>query len=652
MHTIDTVAQELIARRRLPRATYRIQFHPGFTLTDATAIVAYLHDLGVSEAYASPLFTARAGSTHGYDVCDYGQLSPALGGEEAFADFSKALRAHDMGLILDMVPNHMGIGNGNPWWMDVLEHGPSSSYATFFDIDWEPVKQQLAGKVLLPILGDQYGVVLENGELQLDIDEGAFIVRYYETWLPVAPRTAQQVLDGIREQIVELLPEDDAERQELESINTALSYLPARDETDPERLAERRRESGVIRRRFAALYERSADVRAATAATLLLFNGSVGDPRSFDRLDSLLQAQPYRLAFWRVAAEEINYRRFFDINDLAAVRVELPEVFEKTHELVFRLATEGVVSGLRIDHPDGLWDPPAYFRQLQERYLLAQLAHQPNSTLAHNGGAAGSAAMAELDVEAAAVRAWALQHAEHTAAGEGSWPLYVVVEKILSESEPLPPDWAVDGTTGYDFLNLANGVFMTRSISRLSTPSIVALCTRRIRRRCRRSRCLYIRRSRRLGMGRWPARLPPFRTNLSASTRRTVAIAILRCVASRMRGPQLLSSYRFIALISPIPILFRSAMCALCSMQCVLRAACTRASRARGSRSCATPCCCATCTNSAKKIARPGSMWGCGCNRSPARGWPRASRTRLSTATIAWCRSTRLAGTPSNLACP
>ena len=443
---LSRLAEASIAARHVPSATYRLQFHPDFTFVDAEAIVPYLHALGISDAYTSPLFTARAGSTHGYDVCDYGELNPALGGAAAFESLSAALRARGMSFVLDMVPNHMGIGNGNPWWMDVLENGPASPYAAFFDIDWSPVKPELAGKVLLPILGDQYGIVLERGELQLCRNGGTFHLQYYETVLPIAPRTVRQVLSAAHTVLTQDLPADHADRQELESILTALSHLPSRMETDKTRLTERNREKEVLKRRIAALAAGSDRVQAALDATVQRFNGTPGDPRSFDALDTLIEAQPYRLAFWRVAADEINYRRFFDINDLAAVRVERPEVFTATHDLVFRLVAAGAVSALRIDHPDGLWDPPAYFRQLQERYVSDRALSQ------HAG--------ADPEALAAAARTWSAEHASRTARGPSRWPLYVVAEKILSEREPLPPTWAVDGTTGYDFLNQVNEIFV------------------------------------------------------------------------------------------------------------------------------------------------------------------------------------------------
>ncbi|NTW98121.1 MAG: malto-oligosyltrehalose synthase, partial [Oscillochloris sp.] len=403
-----------------PRATYRLQFHAGFTFADAERIVAYLDDLGVSHAYASPLLTPRAGSTHGYDITDHGALSPDLGGEEGFERLSAALRARRMGLILDVVPNHMGIGDmRNGWWFDVLENGAGSIYAHYFDIDWEPVPRQLSGKVLLPVLGDQYGEVLERGELQLDYADGAFLLRYWEHRFPINPRSYSDLLTYRLDQMIAQHGTDNEDVMELQSILTALKYLPTRNETDPERIAERNREKEIVKRRLDRLHRASCSLRQAIAETLADYNGHPGDPHSFDLLDALLEQQPYRLAFWRVATEEINYRRFFDINDLAAIRVELPEVLDATHQLIFRLLAEGRASGLRIDHPDGLWDPASYFRQLQARSLAAV-----------------------------------------------GRPLYIVAEKILALGEPLPEDWAVAGTTGYDFLNEVNGVFVDQAARR------------------------------------------------------------------------------------------------------------------------------------------------------------------------------------------
>jgi len=437
---ISRRVEALIARRRVPGATYRLQFNSQFTFRDALAIVPYLDALGISDVYSSPLFRARPGSTHGYDVSDYARLNPDLGSEAELAALAEALRAHGMGLLMDMVPNHMGIGNSNPWWMDLLENGVASPYAAYFDIDWYPIKPEMAGKVLLPILGDQYGVVLENGELRLDYTDGAFRLRYYETWLPVAPHSYAEVLAAAEPELRAALGDEHEQVQEFQSILTAIRYLPPHTEADPAHLAERTREKAVIRRRLARLHAESATVQAALEAALRLFNGVPGDARSFDRLDALIAAQSYRLAYWRVATEEINYRRFFDINDLAAVRVELPQVFEDSHALVLRLLAAGQVTGLRIDHPDGLHNPAAYFRQLQQRYALEVLRAE--------GSTGDEPTRLLIDL---------FSIFENTPPPR---PLYVVAEKILSAEEPLPSDWAVDGTTGYDFLNAANGLFV------------------------------------------------------------------------------------------------------------------------------------------------------------------------------------------------
>jgi (1->4)-alpha-D-glucan 1-alpha-D-glucosylmutase len=438
----------LLARRRIPSAAYRIQFSPAFTFHDALQLVPYLEALGVSDCYVSPVTQARAGSGHGYDVCDHGRLNPELGGEAAFGAFADALRRRGMGLILDIVPNHMGIlETHNAWWMDVLENGPSSPYASFFDIDWRPVNPDLENKVLLPLLEDQYGRVLEAGKIRLAYADGGFFVRYYEIKLPVAPCTYPVVLQHALAGLAEAPGEGNERLRELRSILTALQYLPARTETSPARVAERGREKEVVKRRLAALCDAGPEVRAALCASVRVFNGEAGDPRSFDLLGGLIDRQPYRLAYWRVAAEEINYRRFFDINELAAIRMEIPEVFRSTHRLIFQLLAEGKATGLRIDHPDGLRDPAGYFRQLQENYVLARIRAELPPGDEPQG----------LEQEAAA--RFEVRRGEGAASAH-SPPLYVVAEKILAEGEHLPPDWEVNGTTGYDFLNAVNGLFV------------------------------------------------------------------------------------------------------------------------------------------------------------------------------------------------
>jgi (1->4)-alpha-D-glucan 1-alpha-D-glucosylmutase len=449
---VAEIGREVLTRQRIPIATYRLQFNSNFTFQQAKTLVPYLHDLGISDCYASPLFKARPGSTHGYDIYDYSQLNPELGSEEDFSALSLALQSQGMGLLLDMVPNHMGIaGAGNAWWYDVLEIGPSSVYASYFDIDWQPVKPDLANKVLLPILEDQYGRILESSRFRLSYEDGAFFLNYHENRWPVAPRTYSRILSFRIEDLVQKLGEQNDHVQELQSILTAVNYLPSRTELDPEKIAERIREKEIIKRRLATLYNTCANVRSMIDLNLQIFNGVPGQPRSFDMLDELIDAQPYRPAFWRVATDEINYRRFFDINELAAIRVELPEVFHATHSLIFRLLADGKISGLRIDHPDGLWDPPAYFRKLQEHYLL----HSVEAGLAKDSKL-DPALQDRLRTE---LSTWSESAGLQGSSGQ-TWPLFVVAEKILAEGESLPEDWAVNGTTGYDFLNQVNGLFV------------------------------------------------------------------------------------------------------------------------------------------------------------------------------------------------
>ncbi len=453
---------DLIPTPRIPRATYRLQFNPQFTFRDALAIVPYLDALGISECYTSPILQARPGSMHGYDVCDPAHLNPELGSEADFDALTAELRRHGMGLLLDTVPNHMGIHcECNAWWMDVLENGPSSQYATFFDIDWHPIKTEIENKVLLPILGEQYGQALENGSLQLSFDNGAFYLTVYGTQrLPIAPHTYRELLafglTALREQPD--ANQDDV--QELESIGTSLAHLPPPEETDPARITERYREKEVVKRRIATLYANSDAVRAMLDDTVRAYNGTPDDPTSYDRLDALIRQQSYRTAYWRVAAEEINYRRFFDINELGAIRVEIPEVFEATHALILRLLAEGRVTGLRIDHPDGLWNPAQYFRQLQERYVSDASAAWLRDHTPEDGD--GEALRAQVTEAVAAWRATLTTPRD----GPTDWPLYVVVEKILSEREPLPRDWPVYGTTGYDFMNGVNDIFVARENER------------------------------------------------------------------------------------------------------------------------------------------------------------------------------------------
>ncbi|HZS32795.1 MAG TPA: malto-oligosyltrehalose synthase [Methylomirabilota bacterium] len=454
---------------RVPGATYRLQFHHGFRFDDARQVVPYLHALGITDLYASSYLTARPGSTHGYDVVDHTRLNPEIGSEADYRALVAELRAHDMGQLLDVVPNHMGIGGGaNRWWNDVLENGRSSPYAEYFDIDWEPVRPELADRVLLPILGDQYGRVLENQELVLEYQAGAFVVRYHETRFPVAPCSTVPILAASEDAVAAALGDADPRVQEYRSILTALRNLPGRTETARDRVQERLREKEVIRRRLAELVDGCPPVQAAIAHTLETYNGKAGDARSFDLLDALLAEQSYRLCHWRVAADEINYRRFFDINDLAAIRIEHPAVFRATHQLVLGLVADGSVTGLRIDHPDGLYDPRGYFAALQ-RERVAQLAAVDGPGAGAGPGDGDPAARVERFVT----------RCDPDPAGPGCRPLYVVAEKILGQGERLPPVWAVHGTTGYEFMNLVGGLFVDRTSERAMTALYGAFTGRR-----------------------------------------------------------------------------------------------------------------------------------------------------------------------------
>ncbi|HYD42555.1 MAG TPA: malto-oligosyltrehalose synthase [Anaeromyxobacter sp.] len=443
---------EVVTRR--PGSTYRLQLHKGFDFDAAARVVPYLHALGVSDVYLSPILAAAPGSMHGYDVVAYDRVNPELGGEEAFRRLAFECTSRGMGLVLDFVPNHMGIGAANAWWMDVLENGPSSMYASAFDVDWTPLKRELGYRVLVPILGDQFGRVLERGELKLAREGGALVIRYYDHAFPVNPRSVPIVLRHRLPELSERLGPTDAGVQDLESICTALEKLAPRTETSPAAVQERAREKEVAKRRLATLCEQNEAIRAHLDENIRIFNGTPGDPRSFDLLQRLLDAQAYRLAFWRVAGEEINYRRFFDVNGLAAIRMEEPAVFAQAHKVVLGLLREGLATGLRIDHPDGLYVPFAYFRRLQASFLLERCR-----ALASAGGGG-----LDPNVEPALLDRL---FDELELSRLPKRPLYVVVEKVLVGHEPLPDDWDVDGTTGYELLAALNGLFVDASAERV-----------------------------------------------------------------------------------------------------------------------------------------------------------------------------------------
>ena len=403
----------------IPRATYRVQLHRGFTFRDATAIVPYLARLGISHLYASPFLKARPGSTHGYDVVDHFSLNPEIGSEEDLDALLAALRGNGMGLMLDVVPNHMGVLKAdNAWWLDVLEHGQASRYADFFDIDWAPESAELQGKVLLPILGEQYGDVLDRGDIALKLDaaRGELTLWYYEHRLPVRPSTYPHVLvPGIDR----LGRESAAGMAALREIAEGFAAVPV-SATAPG-VDDAAARSDALKAQLASLCQSDPAVTRYIEANVRTMNGLPGEPSSFDALHALVKGQAYRLAFWRVAADDINYRRFFDINDLAALRAERPEVFEATHRRILELVAQGHADCLRIDHPDGLLDPARYCERLQ--------------------AAAAAATGRTGDARA----------------------IYLVLEKILADHERLAPTWPVHGTTGYRFMNVVNGLFVDTS---------------------------------------------------------------------------------------------------------------------------------------------------------------------------------------------
>jgi (1->4)-alpha-D-glucan 1-alpha-D-glucosylmutase len=375
---------------QVPRATYRVQFHKDFTFEDVTALAPYLASLGVSHLYASPYLKARPGSTHGYDIVDHDSLNPELGGEPAFRRMADALAANGLSQILDFVPNHMGAGGSdNPLWLDVLEWGQDSQYAGWFDIDWDPDPRYLRGKLLVPFLAGQYGAELERGclELKFDAEQGSFAVWAYGTHkLPIRPLHYQQILGDAH--------------PALERLGDSFAGLS-------ERLPEMALRAAELKQQLAAVAAEDREAHDQIGISVQRFKGDPGDLASWKELDGLIARQNWRASFFRVAADDINYRRFFNINDLAGLRMELPEVFERTHRLVFRLLREGVLSGVRIDHIDGLFDPRRYLTWLREK------SPQPQ--------------------------------------------FYCVVEKILARHESLQQDWPVQGTTGYDFANLVLG---------------------------------------------------------------------------------------------------------------------------------------------------------------------------------------------------
>jgi (1->4)-alpha-D-glucan 1-alpha-D-glucosylmutase len=377
--------------RRIPSSTYRLQLHRGFAFEDAAKVADYLEALGISHIYCSPYLQASPGSTHGYDVVDYQEVNAELGGEEGHKRFCRRLKELGLGQVLDIVPNHMALGMQNRYWWDVLGNGPSSRYATWFDIDWHPVEMKLQDKILIPVLGDQYGKVLSAGQIKLEQDGECFQVRYLDNLFPVAPRSLSIVLSKAAEY---------ARNDMLNFIADSLSRLPSPESTDREVAMARHRDKTVIFGMLKRLCDEEPEVVVAIGRAVSELNEDV------DALDQLLNQQQYRLAHWRTADHELGYRRFFDVNTLIGLRMERAHVFEATHKRILEWLADGVLDGVRVDHPDGLRDPEQYFKRLRDR----------------------------------APDAW------------------IVGEKILAPGELLRESWPVEGTSGYDFLNVCNSV--------------------------------------------------------------------------------------------------------------------------------------------------------------------------------------------------
>ncbi|MGA9354485.1 MAG: malto-oligosyltrehalose synthase [Terriglobales bacterium] len=401
---------------RFPSSTYRLQLNPKFRFNDVRGILDYLHELGISDVYLSPILASRKGSNHGYDVIDPTRLNPDLGSEEEFVALQADLQVRGMGLLIDIVPNHMAASVENPWWMDVLENGAQSAFAAFFDIEWHPHARSLDGRILLPILGRPFGEALDSGEIKLVYTDGRFFLQYFETLLSVSPRSYYEILNYRAERLKEKLAEDSPAYHEYAGILASALELARADRRAADTAAERRLRFESARDRLRMIVNGSPEIAQLVAENVAEINGKLGDPASFGSLQRLLAEQTYKLAFWQNLNESINYRRFFTIADLVGVRVEDPLVFEATHGYILRLVSKTPCTGLRIDHIDGLRDPLAYLNKLRER-LDANGAHQEPCC-------------------------------------------YVLVEKILAPHESLPQDWPVSGTTGYDYLNQANGIFV------------------------------------------------------------------------------------------------------------------------------------------------------------------------------------------------
>jgi (1->4)-alpha-D-glucan 1-alpha-D-glucosylmutase len=387
---------------RIPLSTYRVQFNKRFGFSDAREIVPYLGELGITDLYASPIFKARQESSHGYDVVDHSSINPELGTMDGLEALSRDLRERNMGWLQDIVPNHMAYDSENRLLMDVLENGPQSQHINFFDIEWNHHDESLKGKLLAPILGGFFGECLENADIALEFNQHGLFIRYYSTTFPLRIDSYSEVLGNNLATLRKRMDRTHPDYVKLMGVFYILKNLPDRNES-----GERDDQIRFTKSMLWELYEANPVIRLFMDENIRLHNGSKGNPGSFKRLSTLLGQQFYRLAFWRVGVEEVNYRRFFAINDLISLRIEDKDVFDRVHQLPFRLIESGIVTGLRVDHIDGLYHPQQYLQRLRQ----------------------------------------------------GAPETFLVVEKILAAGEPLKPNWPIQGTTGYDFANAANGLF-------------------------------------------------------------------------------------------------------------------------------------------------------------------------------------------------
>lgn len=392
-------------KKEIPAATYRIQFNNDFTFSDIQKIIPYLSKLGISHIYASPIFKARPGSTHGYDIVDPCELNPGLGTKEQFRELLDTVAKFKMGWIQDFVPNHMAIHKDNRFLMELLENGPTNTQTDYFDINWNHQYKGIHGRLLIPILGDIYSNCLKRGEIRLSYERSGFKINYYDNEFPVNIQTVSFILKQGSLYFKDVPGLSNKNRIKLSGVLYTLGTLDYFTNDDM-----RKSEIAFVKEILWELYTEDKRIREYIDTTIAKFNGSQSNPQSFDLLDTLLSYQYFKLSFWKVACEEINYRRFFTINDLISVRMEDRKVFEETHRYLFSLVKENRISGIRIDHIDGLYDPLTYLKRIKE--IVPDV--------------------------------------------------YLIVEKILGYNEKLPLQWPVDGTTGYDFCNYVNQVFCFR----------------------------------------------------------------------------------------------------------------------------------------------------------------------------------------------